>query len=139
MTVPDHLWRFSTRTAIDSLAQRFGLPNDPQMQDWQWEVADPARLDEFLTAYETAALPDDERFVLMEMILQSFDDTDQVPHGSVSWSRIEQALDRNIAIHIHTVWYWSCVGDDLADAFRIAAFVRNVLERHRRRFEHPPN
>ena len=46
------------------------------MQDWEWEVASPERIDEFLAAYEGGELTDDERFTLMETLLQSFEDVD---------------------------------------------------------------
>ena len=75
MSVPEHLWRFPTRTAIASLATRFGLPNTLEMQDWEWEVADYERIDEFLDTYETEDVTEDELFVLMEMLLQSFSET----------------------------------------------------------------
>jgi hypothetical protein len=66
--VPEHLSRFTTREAIDRLAQRFGLPNTPGMQDWEWQVAYPARIPEFLAAYAMGGLSDDERFVLLEVL-----------------------------------------------------------------------
>jgi hypothetical protein len=34
-----------------SLATRFGLPYHDDMQDWEWEVADSARFEEFLATY----------------------------------------------------------------------------------------
>jgi len=74
MSVPEHLWRFPTAEAIESLAQRFHLPNHPNMQDWEWEVADPSRINEFVAAYKGGELNDDERFVLMETIIQSFEE-----------------------------------------------------------------
>ncbi len=50
MKIPKRLWRFPTLATIDLLAQRFNLPNHPNMQDWEYEVADPDRVDEFLAA-----------------------------------------------------------------------------------------
>jgi hypothetical protein len=72
--IPDHLRRYPTWAAIDALAARFGFVNEPGMQDWAWEVADPSRIDEFLAAYEDGDLSDDERFTLMDTMLQSFED-----------------------------------------------------------------
>jgi len=69
MSVPEHF--YPTRTAIDALAARFGLPNRPDMQDSEWEVAGPTRLDELINAYKSGELDDDERFTLMETIIQS--------------------------------------------------------------------
>jgi hypothetical protein len=62
MDVPERYWRWPTREASDSLAERFGLPNHPGMQDWEYEVADANRLHEFLPALEGSDLTDDERF-----------------------------------------------------------------------------
>jgi hypothetical protein len=42
MTATEHDWRHPTRAAIDSLAKRFSLLNDPGMQDWEYQVADRA-------------------------------------------------------------------------------------------------
>ena len=139
MSVPEHLWRFPTRAAIDSLAKRFGLPNEPGMQDWEYEVADPDRLDEFIDAYDNGGLSDDERFTLMETILESFDEL--LGASGVLDPRWEQnlaRLDRNIGLHAHSVWYWSCVGrDDPEEQFRITTSVRRIFDKHRDRLQTP--
>lgn len=133
MDVPEHLWRFPTREAIDSLAKRFGLRNVPGMQDWEWQVADPARLDEFLGAYLSGGLSDDERFTLMETLLQCFEQTHQDLDSDERWSRVMAALDAGIELHASTVWYWSCVDDEEpSGGFRITPLIRSVFERHRR-------
>jgi hypothetical protein len=54
--VPEHLWRYPTKDAIENLAKRFDFPTDPQMQDWEYEVADASRIGEFLAAYESGEL-----------------------------------------------------------------------------------
>ncbi|BBB62899.1 hypothetical protein UNDKW_4626 [Undibacterium sp. KW1] len=65
----DHLYRFPTRAAIDALAIRFNLPNTKNMQDWEYEVADANRIDEFLVAYDSGELREDEKFTLMAMLV----------------------------------------------------------------------
>jgi hypothetical protein len=70
--IPEHLWRSPTRAAINALALRFDLPNTQGMQDWEHEVADADRIHEFIAAYQSGQLDDDERFTLMELIIQSF-------------------------------------------------------------------
>jgi hypothetical protein len=138
VSVPEHLWRFPTREAIDSLADRFGLRNTPEMQDWEWEVADPARLDEFLAAYLSGGLSEDERFTLMETLLQCFEESEVDLASDQRWAQVAAALDSHIELHAHTVWYWSCVDDhDSANWFRVTPCVRRILERHRTRLEQP--
>ncbi len=136
MGVPEHLWRFPTREAIDSLAKRFGLPNTEEMQDWELEVADPIRLDEFLDAYLSGELSGDERFTIMETLLQCFEESDRDLESDRHWAQVLASLDTHIELHAHTVWYWSCVDDeDPADRFRVTPWVRRILERHRTRLE----
>lgn len=135
MNVPEHLWRFPTRAAIDALATRFGLRNEPDMQDWEWEVADPNRIEEFLRAYESGELTEGERFVLMETIIQSFDESEHPLTGNPLWERILTRIEENITVHIHTVWYWACLGEKLEDSWRVAPSMRKILKRHRHRFE----
>ena len=134
--VPEHLWRFPTREAIDRLAQRFGLPNTSDMQDWEWEVADETRISEFLTAYVMGGLSHDERFVLLEILLQSFEQSTRDLEGDGLWKRLLSLIDRNIELHIYSVWYWSYVGyDNPEDWYRVTPFLRAILSKHRHRFE----
>src|SRR5438034_524508 len=107
MTVPEHLQRFHTRAAIDALAERLHLVNEPGMQDWKWEVADPHRIDEFLSTYESGDLSDDEKFTLMETMLQSFEQMPAMLEADPRWSRLIDILDRNASLHAHSIWYWS--------------------------------
>ena len=136
MSIPEHLWRFPTRAAIDSLATRFGFPNTPRMQDWEWEVADPARIEEFFAIYQSGELGDDERFTLMETILQSFEDLPQPIGSDPRWKLALELLDGNIRLHIYSVWYWSDVENENGeDAWRVTPFLRTILEKHRTHFE----
>jgi len=138
MSVPEHLWRFPTREAIDSLAKRFELPNTPEMQDWEWEVADPDRLDEFLSAYMSGELSEDERFTIMETVLQCFEESELDLASDSRWTRVAAQLDEHIQLHAYTVWYWSCVDDEDHEAwFRLTPFMRGVLEPHRSRLQEP--
>ncbi|MCP5384447.1 MAG: hypothetical protein H6913_07510 [Altererythrobacter sp.] len=57
------------------------------MQDWEFEVADANRIDEFLSAYQSQELTDDERFTLMEMIIQSFEDLGNLCRPTIDGSQ----------------------------------------------------
>lgn len=128
MMVPKHLQRHPTRAAIEALALRFGLPNDPSMQDWEWEVADAGRLDAFIAAYRSGELDDDERFTLMEVIIQSFEDEGTAVDDDPRWPLVARLLDENIALHAQTVWYWACLGSD--DEWCVTPLIRPILEKH---------
>jgi hypothetical protein len=138
MDVPEHLWRWPTAAAVDSLARRFGLTNDPMMQDWPWEVADADRIDEFLAVYESGELSDDARFTLMEIILQSFEDLGRTRDFDARWARTLDLLERSIDLHAHSVWYWSALDtDDVNEQWLVTPFVRRILKKHRGRLEKP--
>lgn len=138
MSVPEHLWRFPTAAAIDALAKRFALPNTPDMEDWPWEVADAGRLDEFIEAYRDPNLSDDERFTLMEIMLQSFENLGARLSTDPRWPRILYILDQHIDLHAHSVWYWSDLeNDDHDEQWRVTPFLRRVLAEHRCRLEKP--
>lgn len=139
----DHLYRFPTRTAIDALAIRFNLPNTRNMQDWEYEVADSNRIDEFLAAYDGGELSEDEKFTLMTTLFQSFwDALDESRNilNSTSWKHFMDLLERDIDIHIYLVWYWSSVDKPEADIenpdymFSISPLIRPVLLRHQVKF-----
>jgi hypothetical protein len=139
MSVPEHLWRFPTREAIDSLASRFDLRNTPEMQDWEWEVADSTRIDEFLAAYLSGELTSDERFTLMETLLQSFEESTLDLAADTRWRQVLAQLEMHLDLHAYSIWYWSDLDStDLRDSFRLTPFIREILGRHRMRLESKP-
>ncbi|ELP29797.1 hypothetical protein RBSWK_06258 [Rhodopirellula baltica SWK14] len=136
MTVPEPLWRFPTREAIARLASRFDVPNEPHMQDWEWEVADPSRLDEYLKAYNGAELSDDERFTLMETIIRAFDDLPVPLDADERWQVTLSILDENIDLHAYSVWYWSDLEYELSDeTWRVTPFLRKLVQKHQGRLD----
>lgn len=135
MELPEVLWRFPTREAIDKLAHRFNLPNEPNMQDWEWEVADPQRINEFLAAYISEELTDNEKFTLMEIILQSFEDLNEPLESDSRWDKVLTILDQNIALHLNSVYYWSALDTkDQEEQWRVTPFLRLIIEKHRAEF-----
>lgn len=136
--IPEHLVRYWSGEAIDVLARRFNLPNTPFMQDWPWEVADYRRIEEFLDAYDDDELGDDERFVLMDILIQSAEDLGSNLAQSPVWLKIQDRLDKNIALHIYHVWYWACLENEhLADAWQVAPTMRALLKKYQHQFELP--
>lgn len=135
MPVPKHIWRVPTKEAIEALATRFGLRNDSVMQDWEIEVADHTRLDEFLAAYEGGGLSDDEKFVLMQTIIESFEDSARRGGDLVSdprWQRTLGVLERNLSLHAYSIWYWSCPDAESQDQlFYASPFIREIMAKHR--------
>lgn len=136
MTVPEHLWRFPTAEAIASLAARFGVPNEPHMQDWEWQVADSNRIDEYLAAYKSGELNCDERFTLMETIIQAFENIPAALDADRRWTEALQLLNFNIDLHAHSVWYWSDLENELeGESWRVTPYFRRLVQRHEPRLD----
>ena len=135
--MPRHLWRHPTREAIDSLARRFKLPNDPSMQDWEIQVADSSRIDEFLAGYQSGELTEDARFVLMQTIIESFELLEADLKETPGWKQVLALIEREIDVHISSVWYWADL-ENLefpSQSWRVSPWMREILARHRARFE----
>ena len=118
--------RSPTRAAIDALAERFDLPNYESMQDWEYEVADPTRIDEFLD-YAESGPDEDEAFVLMRVIFQSFEELGDEALHDQRWARVVNLLHGEYALHLSTLQYWSLPDEGSENCFQITPLVRLVL------------
>lgn len=124
-------YRCPTAAAIDRLTTMLRLP--PGGQDWEIEVADAARVGEFLDAYEAGGLDDDERFTLMALIVASYDDLLQGGGDADRqvWARLRRHLRGEFALHAYTVQYWSLPDndddDDPDNVFSFTALAREVM------------
>ena len=105
----DPLDRHPTQAARRALATRFDLPFDEVMQDWEWEVARPDMVDPFLRAYRSGELDEDERFSLMEMLVQAVAEAaDDQGHLPPEWDEIATLLEAAPELHAKTASYWTC-------------------------------
>jgi hypothetical protein len=121
--------RFATTAARVSLAERFNLPFHESMQDWEWEIADEARFDEFLAAYSADDLDDHERFSLMEILVQCVDDSPARCLNS-RWSQIELLLVSNPTLHAFTIAYWAQSEETESCAlFNVSLRMRHLVTR----------
>ena len=104
--------RYPTRTALVHLTELLHLRLDGYVQDWEVELADASRLGEFLEWYDDAQLDDDDRFLLMGMIVASLDDAASAGAEVGSFlARTEHLLRRDGSLHATTLSYWAR-GDD---------------------------
>lgn len=131
--LPDHLRRYPTRAGRDALASRLGLVIDPFSQDWEWEVAAPEHFHRWLAVYHDELLSDDERFSLMEMLIQCVEDampaygpSEEVEELS-QWQTVAALLRERPRLHASTIAYWSAFGqDDPEGQFRVSLPMRRV-------------
>lgn len=89
---------YPTTAARKAMAVRFSLPYDDAMQDWEWEVANADEFERYLAAY-TPAMPSDQRFSLMEMLVQCVEDSKDEALFNIRWARIRPLLVNHITLH----------------------------------------
>jgi hypothetical protein len=131
--LPEHQERYPTSAGREALASRLGLTINPFSQDWEWEVADPAHFEDWLALYHQSALSDDERFSLMEMLIQCVDDmgsevdTPEEVEKLPQWQAVATLLRSNPQLHASSIVYWSVFGQDDADElFRVSLPMRKL-------------
>ncbi|WP_309385372.1 hypothetical protein [Cerasicoccus frondis] len=120
--------RHPTRAAINRLNKELGLIEEPWMQDWELECADPNRVDEFLSFYEKKTESDDERFTLMALILGSFEDYHGLKESDEStWGRIREILERENELHRTHIDYYQCSDEEEDDCISpITRLMRQI-------------
>jgi len=122
--------RHPTRAAIDKFNELLGLVEQPYMQDWEVECADPGRVDEFINCYRVNADTDDERFTLMSLILGSFEEFHglNTPDDS-TWEIIKSILEEERELHKDHIEYYSCwETEDEEEWFPITTLIRSVCQ-----------
>jgi hypothetical protein len=96
------------------------------MQDWAYEVADPARAKEFVEALNHYKSEPDTQFTLMDIILQSLEESEVELAGSEIWRSMAKHLKENYELHAYQIWYWSAFDSELVGAWRISPFLRKI-------------
>lgn len=132
--IPHSLRRYPTNAARSRLAELLGLPYEPSMQDWEWEIADTCRFQEFIDVYRNLHLPEQERVSLMEILIQCVEDLLQDPfrtgesRGVEEWKDVATLLRLHPRLHARSIYYWCCF--DLSpyeeSCFLISPLMRQV-------------
>lgn len=123
---------FWTTASIERLAEHLNLPARPDMQDWPFEVADPIRIDEFMTAFEQFEDEPDIRYTLMDVLIQSFEELGDDLGRNDKWRTLLTWIQLDYKTHAHQVWYWSAFQENaLRDAWRVSPFFREIWERNK--------
>lgn len=124
MSEPAQREGFPTVAAIERIAARFGISLPSECQDWAICAADHERIDEFLHAYESEPFTPDEQVVVMEMLLQSFEDAELSPSDDARWGRLAALLRRDSEVHVSIIRYWRSIKDRPEEQWRVPALVR---------------
>lgn len=121
--------KFPNTNARVALAKRLNLAYLENMQDWEYEVADISRIDDFLNTYDLNDITEDERFLLIEMLFQSFEEVDDLEKDT-RWYRTLSLVENNLDLHTQTVLYWANGVESLEDSWNITPFVRNLRDQY---------
>jgi hypothetical protein len=118
--------RYATRAAINHLTAALDLTSDYGMQDWSYQIAEPADIQKYLDHYELITNEDDQ-FVLMEMIIQATEYQQSDPDFAKYCSIVKDLLIKDFTIHQYTIYYWAAMDQaDLRDAWKIAPLMREI-------------
>lgn len=124
-----NILKFPNANARLALAKRLNLPYHDNMQDWEYEVADTIHIDVFLNAYDLNDITEDERFLLIEMLFQSFEEVDDLEKDT-PWYRTLSLVENNLDLHTQTVLYWANGVESLEDSWNITPFIRNLRDQY---------
>jgi hypothetical protein len=101
------------------------------MQDWPLEAINnvcPEDIESYIKHYQ-AATGDDEKFVLMELLLYALEDLDRQYFVS-AWELVKPLIEKDFEIHAYTVWYWACLDEDSEPeegwAWLVTPFLRDL-------------
>ena len=100
------------------------------MQDWPYEVADHTRIQEFTNVLFSDSMSSDVRFTLLDIVLQCAENANLDLATCEIGASLSKYLSHNLDVHRYQVWYWAAFDVDLADAFRISSFCREVWNRN---------
>lgn len=92
-----------------NLSKKLNLEFHESMQDWEYEIADSDRIQEFIEEYDKSESTDKEKQSLMEIILDSSNDL-LVDNKTVEFEKfflaIIERLKKESKLHEGTINYW---------------------------------
>ncbi len=100
-------FRCGTRKSIDELSKELNIPYDTSMQDWSYTEGKPEDIEKYIALYNSTT-NDDNKFVLMELIIQATEDQTEKTSFHKYWDIVKNILQKDFTIHEYTVYYWSC-------------------------------
>ncbi len=109
------------------LCKKLSLPYSGSEQDWDVELADKNRVDEFISYYQENELPIEMKYAVMSIILASYDDylNENVLDRDNRWYEIGKLLKSEKEAFVDLINYWA-VDYEIEDFFRITPLIREV-------------
>lgn len=115
------------RKAIDYLNKELSLPFTGVEQDWEIEMADSSRLEEFIIFYEKSHLNIEEKRALMSLIIASYDDMLNECENKSLWNRIAVCIVSEKQIFSDILSYWKLDNEEIEEnLFNITPLIRGI-------------
>ena len=119
-------FRCSTNKAILKIAKELQLEYNSVMQDWEWEIANPKQIEKYIECYKTL-VDEDEKFTLMEIIIQALTDQDEDEKLKKYWEEVKEFLKANFGVHEYSIFYWSCFeNENVEECWQITPQMRSL-------------
>jgi len=112
---------------IENLSRELLLPYTGIEQDWDIEMADSNRIDEFIAFYKRGDLSDELKLATMSLILTSYEDYLGINElgNNRHWEEIKSQLKAEKILFKDLIRYWS-IGEEAENLFRITSLIREI-------------
>lgn len=121
--------RHPTQRARQKLNEVLNLPDEPWIQDWDIQLADPNRVEEFYLVYSQLN-DDDERFMLMTLLVASCEEL--LENGNLDekiMELVKSLLTDQFDLHKDTIEYWCEFEEDNPEHFfSITSMMRSIWQ-----------
>ena len=114
---------------IEQLSKELSLPFTGTEQDWDIEMANSNRVDEFIKFYKERYLCDDKKVATMSLILASYDDLLNESNLEIDarWGEIKLILESEKVIFTNLMNYWIQINEiEVDNLFRITSLLKKI-------------
>lgn len=122
--------RFVTRKSIEDLTKKLNLQYTlSDYQDWEFIVGKSEDIEEYINYYTTE--PDeDNKFALMEIIIQATEDQTTENDFLKYLKIVINLLKENFHLHEYSVFYWSCFeNENIEDCWKVSPSMRELWQK----------
>lgn len=114
---------------VEQLSKELLLPYTGIEQDWDIEMANPNRINDFLNFYQKNDLSVNKKIAVMSLILASYEDflTENSLESDDRWNDVSLILESERVIFVDLINHWSLkeeVKED--DLFLITPLMRDI-------------
>lgn len=114
---------------IEQISKELSLPYTGIEQDWDIEMADSSRIDDFLEFYHQNDLEVDKKVAIISLVLASYEDflNENDLEIDYRWDDIRSILESESEIFVDLINYWLLSNEEGdGNLFRITLLLRNI-------------